>query len=598
MTIQFKTLNDLKIARENTRKSRSKDQIKTLAESITSVGLLHTLVGYEEGETTFISDGGSRLKALRLIAKKDDNFEALLTNIPVNICTKEQALDISLSANLVRNAMTPAEQFTAFHKLHNKQGVSVADIAKRYYVDSVTVRRILKLAELAKPIFQAFKQGEISLDVAKVYAGCNVQERQLAVFETCGLDASASMVRRHLRKNTYLADSALVKFVTLDAYKARGGVVEEDLFESKTILPDGHIIDELMIEATEAHSQELREQGWSEVFYFQDRSSLYDASAQYGGRIFPDVMPNDEQQARLDEIESEIDDLGNYWNLDASEQSRHEALTQEHGAIEQAASSFTDDVMANGVCLWSFSDTGVTCQNYALADEPVSKETALKEARDFSESFERNVMAAAGDALMEHLTRAPSVATFAMMIAALEFGHFPMLNVSTRNRSKLKFSRGDKAVEFEEAFAHPHGFGVSSADQIDRIKALMQMSEAERYAVLAGLLRDSFCMGETCSAQDDQLAIYDFLSGETEFSLADYWTFSEEELRCLTKAQLLRVIDTMGYNRASYSKAKKSELVIVVSRLAAEKQWLPEFVRPKKEQVEVCDDRPSLQEAA
>ncbi len=118
MTIQYETLEDLKIARENTRKSRSKDQITTLAESIRTVGLLHTLVGYEDGETTFITDGGSRLKALRDIEKKEEGHETLLANIPVTICPKAQALDISLSANLVRNAMTQADQFTAFHRLH------------------------------------------------------------------------------------------------------------------------------------------------------------------------------------------------------------------------------------------------------------------------------------------------------------------------------------------------------------------------------------------------------------------------------------------------------------------------------------------------
>lgn len=577
MTIQYKTLNDLKIARENTRKSRSKDQIETLAESIRSVGLLHTLVGYEENDTTHITDGGSRLKALRLIAKSEGDFETLLSNVPVALCSKEQAVDVSLSANLVRNAMTPTDQFTAFHKLHHKQGVPIEDIAKRYYVDSASVRRILKLAELAKPIFQALKQGEVSLDVAKAYAGCPDQDRQLVVFETYGLDANAYTVRRHLRENSYLADSASVAFVTLDAYKERGGVIEEDLFDEQTVLPDGHIIDDLMVEAVQAHTQALSDKGWSDVRYFEDRSSVYDAAGQYGARLFPSFNPTDDQQKKLDSLEEQIEALGSYWNLSADDQERHQALSEEYDAVQQAASSFEASVMENGICLWSFSETGPSYQFHALRDEPKEQEQRDNIERDYAESFERNVFATAGDALFEHLTRTPHAITMAVMIAAMEYSTFPALDVSTKSRPKLKFLRGHDACE-ESHDDYERQWNTRPSEKLARVKELAEMKEHERLAVLAGLLRSAFKMGEKGSDLCDQRALFDYMSDQAEFDLTDHWTFGEEELSSLTKAQLLRVLGTMGLNPTSFDKAKKSELVKVAARYAAEQRWLPEFI--------------------
>lgn len=577
MTIQYKTLNDLKIARENTRKSRSKDQIETLAASIKAIGLLHTLVGYEDGDTVHITDGGSRLKALRLIAKDEENCETLIGNIPVTICPKEQAVDVSLSANLVRNAMTPTEQFTAFHKLHHKKGVPIDEIAKRYYVDSASVRRILKLAELANPIFQALKQGEVSLDVAKAYAGCPDQDRQLAVFEICGLDASAYTVRRYLRENSYLADSASVAFVTLEAYKERGGVIEEDLFDEQTVLPDGHIIDDLMEEAVQAHTQALLDKGWSDVRYFEDRSSVYDAAGHYGARLFPTFNPTDDQQEQMDRLEEQIEAFGAYWNLSAEDQKLHQALSSEYDSIQKAASFFEVSEMENGICLWSFGEAGPTYQFHALneARRDDTKKTAIQ--RDYSESFERNVFATAGDALFEHLTTNPNSVTMAVMIAALELSQFPALDISAKSRPKLKFMRDTDCLHEADGDDERY-WNMSPTDKLDRVRELTEMSDAERLVVLAGLIRSSFKMGEPASELADQLALYQFMSEQADFDLTDYWTFGEEELSCLTKAQLLRVLKTMGLNPTSFDKAKKSELVKVAARYAAEQRWLPEFI--------------------
>lgn len=346
--------------------------------------------------------------------------------------SKKQAIDVSLTANLVTSAMTPADQYTAFHKLHHIENVPVAEIAKRYYVDSPTVNRILKLASLAKPIFEAFKKGGITLDVAKAYAGCGDADRQLTAFKTCGVNATAHSVRLALRENTYLADSACVAFVTLDAYVEKGGVVEEDLFEEKTVLLNGEIIDKLMVSAIEAHTQSLMEQGWSQVTYYDSRQEYYDASQKQGSRIWQTCKPNKKHQAKLDSLSKRIEKMGYYWDLNEKQRSTYKKLEAEYKALEQSVSSFSDEDMNKGICLWYFDESGAQYGTYALPVQKSKPDTKPKEQRDYSESFEREVLAASGDALMEHLALNPNVVTTAMTIAALECAQLPCVNFSMK----------------------------------------------------------------------------------------------------------------------------------------------------------------------
>lgn len=591
MTIQYTNLKDLKIARENTRKSRSADDVKILAESIMAVGLLHTLVGYEDNGTVYITDGGSRLKALRYIETQDKDESAVLSDIPVNICLKDQAVDISLSANLVRNAMSPADQFTAFHKLHYKENVSIADIAKRYYVDSQAVRRILKLASLAKPIFTAFKKGDLSLDTAKTYAGCDNTDRQVTVFKELGSDASIHTIRAALRQNTYLADSPRVDFVSLEAYLEKGGVLEDDLFDQKTVLVNGEIIDALMVDAIEAHTQSLLGDGWSDVQYFDCRQTFFDACQSQGNRIWKTCTPNKKQQEKLDELSSKIEALGYYWGLEDNDRALHDQVSAQYDAVEQEASSFTIEEMQNGICLWHFDEGGAQYQTFALPEETVAQDKTVMASRDYPESFERAVFASAGDALMEHLTIHPNAVTTALAIAAIEFSNFPTVNLFKKSHPKLKFMRGqDKTDELASGY-DDCPWNICAVDMLERLKVLVAMTETQRQSILAKLIRDCLTMGEQGSEQHDQLALFEYLSEQGGFTLTDYWTFGEDELKSLNKSQLLRLLETMGLNPKSFDKAKKSELVTVTARYAAEQNWTPEFIRVQGPELPCVDEK-------
>ncbi|MEL6687546.1 MAG: ParB N-terminal domain-containing protein [Pseudomonadota bacterium] len=575
MTIEYKALNDLVIARENTRKTRSHDQIKTLAASIEAVGILHTLVGYEENGKTHITDGGSRLKALRLLAKGDAELGDLLKKIPVSLCNKAHAIDVSLTANLVRQAMTPADQFTAFHKLHHVEQVAIEEIAQRYFVDSLTVKRILKLASLAKPIFEAFKAGDVSLEIARIYAGCGDIDRQLSVFDECGVDASPYRIRRALRENTYLATAAKVEFVGLQAYLDKGGVLEDDLFEEKTVLLNGEIIDDLMVEAIETLNRELLTQGWSEVHYSEDRETHWSLVQKLGYRLHPKLNPTKKQQKTLDKLQEKMEAFETYWRLSDEDKAKYDALEKAYNQIEQDASAFDPTDIETGLCYWYFSDNGPEI-GYFKPREQTPKPKKVEQ--DYADRFQRDVMASAGDALMEHLIANPNAITTALAIAALESFRLPCVNFDKKTHGKRKFDRGNE--DGQEDAPRFDSWNTSPSNMIDRVKELVAMSETERQSALATVMRQAFTLGEQGSDYADQKALFDLIAEQSNFTLSDYWQFGEDELKCLTKAQLLRVLGTMGQDPVSLSKAKKSELVMIAARYAKQQQWTPEFIRP------------------
>src|ERR1700759_617239 len=97
--------------------------ITELAASIEAHGLLQNLqVRKADGGKFEVVAGGRRLAALKLLAKR----KALAKDAPIacNVLDDEDATEISLAENEMRQAMHPADQFEAFKALIDQgQGI-------------------------------------------------------------------------------------------------------------------------------------------------------------------------------------------------------------------------------------------------------------------------------------------------------------------------------------------------------------------------------------------------------------------------------------------------------------------------------------------
>jgi ParB/RepB/Spo0J family partition protein len=147
MKIKHIPLVQLVPSPDNVRKTGSLNGIKELADSIAAHGLLQNLQVRKAASGKFeVVAGGRRHAALKLQAKK----KALAKDAPIacNVLDDEDAAEISLAENEMRQAMHPADQFEAFKALIDS-GHGIEDTAARFGVAPTVVRQRLKLAAVS-----------------------------------------------------------------------------------------------------------------------------------------------------------------------------------------------------------------------------------------------------------------------------------------------------------------------------------------------------------------------------------------------------------------------------------------------------------------
>src|SRR3546814_5717049 len=128
MTIQTIQLNKLALSDLNVRKVKPKE-IEALAADIQARGVLQNLIGYDEDGKIKICAGGRRYRALKLLQKAKTipgTFE-----VPVEIRSKDEALEISLAENAQREDMHPADAIAAYRAIIDS-GKDVDDVAASF----------------------------------------------------------------------------------------------------------------------------------------------------------------------------------------------------------------------------------------------------------------------------------------------------------------------------------------------------------------------------------------------------------------------------------------------------------------------------------
>ena len=273
--IQEIPLKDLTVSPLNVRKTSSDKEIAELAQSIQSKGLIQNLTAFaSKGEKKYeVVAGGRRLQALQLLAK-NKVIDPNVYTVRVNLIEKSNATEISLTENAMRADLHPVDQFGAFKKLVD-DGTSIEDVAASFSVTPAVVNRRLRMASAAPEVLEAFKAGDIDLD--RVMAFCTTDDHKVQKSFLKKSYWSAHGIRHEINKlvNGIDSDDRLVKFIGLDAYKASGGQVIEDLFASEfddgsgVTLTDSELVNRLAQEKLQeiASADQLRQKfGWSRIF--------------------------------------------------------------------------------------------------------------------------------------------------------------------------------------------------------------------------------------------------------------------------------------------------------------------------------------------
>jgi ParB family chromosome partitioning protein len=223
-------LNMLFIGHDNMTTDRDEGYIHSLAATIESVGLMHRLsITIGANGQGAIHAGGNRYLALMHLLSQGK----LAVDEPIECKAyenAEQALAMSLTENLIRQAVHPADKFMAFAKLA-KQGRNVAQIATEMGTSVLTVERLLALAKLAPRFITMLREGKATLDQLKALCLSNSHKQQIAVWDSLNeRSRSAYNIKERIVNSEVKADDTMVRFVGMDAYLAAGGKVRQDLF--------------------------------------------------------------------------------------------------------------------------------------------------------------------------------------------------------------------------------------------------------------------------------------------------------------------------------------------------------------------------------
>ena len=336
--IQSIPLNQLELSPANVRKtSAGKTAFAELKASIAAHGLLENLVARAiepdpDGAGRYaVIAGGRRLTALIDLAREG----MLSTDYPVPcrlVGDDAPESELSLTENVVRAAMHPADQVEAFAGLATG-GATVADIAARFGVTEKLVEQRLRLGNAAPVLLEAYREGGIDLEVLTAFAVTADRDRQIAVWEQVkeqGYRPGAWQIKRMLTEDRVAARTAIARFVGIEAYEAAGGAVTRDLFadedDNGVWLDDPALLDRLATAKLEAAANDLRpEWKWAEARLDMDWSAI----ARFGRIVSTPATPTEEERAEIERLDVHEDELT---NLDDEEWT--EALVEEADAIE------------------------------------------------------------------------------------------------------------------------------------------------------------------------------------------------------------------------------------------------------------------------
>ena len=223
-------------------------------------------------------------------------------------------------------------------------GATIDDVAKRFGTSERHVRQRLRLGKLAPELLDAYRAGDISLDVVTAFTLGADHAAQLAVWSQIKDNSyiQAHTVKRLLTEATVSLDSDMGMFVGVEAYEAAGGAITRDLFseDDDGFMDDGALVHRLAIEKLEAKAEELRPQwAWTKAVLDPEYRML----SQYG-RIEPrPAKIPAELAAEIERIEQRLAEFeniaGDEWTdeLAAEMEQLEERRTEIDGIVDGLA---------------------------------------------------------------------------------------------------------------------------------------------------------------------------------------------------------------------------------------------------------------------
>jgi ParB family transcriptional regulator, chromosome partitioning protein len=602
-------LSRLRPSSRNVRKGGG-TSIPELAASIAHVGLLQNLnvVLAADGEHYEVVAGRRRLAALKLLVKrrklaKDFEVACLLGS-------DAAARTVSLTENVQREAMHPADQFEAFADLV-AEGRPIEDIAADFGVTPLVVQRRLKLANVSPRLLADYRADSVTLEQLMALAITDDHAAQEAAFyESPQWQRSPEALRDHLTHEEIDGNrDALAKFVGVQVYEQAGGAVRRDLFadeQNGIFLTDAALLESMAKDRLAPIAEQVQAEGWgwvdvapratyADLHQFQRmRSKRREPSKAEAKRIAKLEAQQGKLQERLDDENEDMTD-----EQAQAAQDEMDTLGNELEAIERTLVVYPPRTMATAGAVVSLDHMGGVIVHRGLlreeqakalrdqergghgADDDTESSGAAEGKLTISEKLVKRLSAHRTAALQAEVARHPQVALVAVVhrlaLRVIHDAHYGSpLNITANPQDRLEQYAPDVAEapaavgmrQVREAWAERL---PSDSDAL--FAELLAMPQQELLSLLAVCV--SFTVTAIASREDEAPAAA--LARAVGLDMHAWWTpTATGYFDHVSKAKALEGVHTFAPDEVNrLGKLKKAQIASEAERLAVGTDWLP-----------------------
>ncbi|NKI70256.1 ParB N-terminal domain-containing protein [Collimonas pratensis] len=622
-------LSQLRPSKRNVRKTLGAS-ITELAASIERVGLLQnlTVILASDGEHYEVVAGGRRLAALKLLAKKRRIAKDYA--VPCLLVADASARTASLTENVQREAMHPADQFEAFAALI-AEGRPIEDIAADFGVTPLVVQRRLKLANVSPRLMADYRADIVNLDQLMALAITDDHAAQEAAFyDAPDWQRTPSALRERLTEREIDAHRhPLVRFVGLDAYEAAGGGTRRDLFaegDNGVYLSDAALIDRLAQDKLTCIADEVRREGWAWVEAVP--AATYADLQAFQRAPKERRKPNAREAKRIAKLQAKEQEIGEALNaaLESEDEEKAEALDDEGRRVGEQLEALEAELLAYGPTVRAAAGVVVTLDRQG---EPVIHRGLLRDAEakalrtlarvqsgiapedteeedspepkkaGISEKLARRMSAHRTAALQIELARNPQASLAAlvhgMVQRVLQNGYAVELpiGVSVRPQDRLEgyapdWPQSPAAVALREL---QQAWGEQLPDDdAELFVALLAMSQDELVRLLA------VCVASTVDvvSSREHDAPGKALAQAVGLDMAVWWKpTAEGYFSHVSKAVILEAVQQFAPQHVSrLAKLKKADIASEAERLAEGTGWMPVLFKGEDSTGVKQDDTP------
>jgi ParB family chromosome partitioning protein len=598
--------------------------IGELAALIAAQGLIHNLVVTEQrkknkktGKYEVVA-GGRRLDALNLLVAEERLSKE--DEVDCRVVGAEEALKLSLAENSGREAMHPADLVMAYRNLTDA-GLSPDEIAPRFGVSPLTVKRYLKLTHVSPVIFKLYAEDEMNFEQISALALTDDHELQERIWNsTPEWQRNGSTFRRLITGTEIdIQRSPLAKFVGLEKYEAAGGLVRRDLFgkEDEGYIQDAELLESLALEKLNQAVEAIKGEGhaWAQchtTFDHADRAEFVRARTSSREPTAEERAAMDALDAEMEAIDAEFEGYDEEADEDgetyAAIEKKHDAIQGKIAALNESLEELNAADLAIAGVIVTVDHAGELRIEWGLIrKEDVKKlpkaqgaETGLSESGQseaaksvHSEKLTRMLTAHRSAAIQSEIMNRPEIA-LAALVHRLAQSVFSNGYVSNRivqvnieqtylkkDAENIGQSRAAKVIEEKRAYWTAR---IEAAGQGGKTLFgwLLEQDLADLHDLLA------FCTAVSINtvsgrehAPSDDVAV---IMAALNLDMADWWEpTADTYLSHVGKDRIIGMVsDAVSPQIAqTLTKLKKGELVKAAEEHLSGLRWLPDNLKAK-----------------